>query len=158
MPSPLSLHVLFCTDGSRQAVEAIRQARVLLNPAVIGSATVLTVINPVRVVSAYATLPASVWDELDRADHAAARQALADAREVLGGSDIKIDEQTAEGDPASEIVRIAGELNAGLIVIGSRGWGGVRSAVMGSVSDRVLHSAHCPVLVVRPHEQHHQHA
>jgi nucleotide-binding universal stress UspA family protein len=49
-----------------------------------------------------------------------------------------------------EIVALAEELGVGLIVMGSRGLGGVRRALMGSVSDSVVRHAHCPVLVVRP--------
>jgi nucleotide-binding universal stress UspA family protein len=45
---------------------------------------------------------------------------------------------------------LAEELGADLIVMGSRGLGGVRRALMGSVSDSVVRHAHCPVLVVRP--------
>jgi nucleotide-binding universal stress UspA family protein len=48
-----------------------------------------------------------------------------------------------------EIVSLAEELGVGLIVMGSRGLGGVRRALMGSVSDSVVRHAHCPVLVVR---------
>jgi nucleotide-binding universal stress UspA family protein len=48
-----------------------------------------------------------------------------------------------------EIVALAEELGADLIVMGSRGLGGVRRALMGSVSDSVVRHAHCPVLVVR---------
>src|SRR5829696_8388474 len=48
-----------------------------------------------------------------------------------------------------EIISSAEELNAGLIVMGSRGRGGVRRALLGSVSDSVVRHAHCPVLVVR---------
>src|SRR5215216_6740505 len=51
------------------------------------------------------------------------------------------------------IVHLAEELGAGLIVMGSRGLGGVRRALMGSVSDSVVHHAHCPVMVVRPEKQ-----
>jgi nucleotide-binding universal stress UspA family protein len=47
------------------------------------------------------------------------------------------------------IVRRADEIGAGLIVMGSRGLGGFRRALMGSVSDSVVRHAHCPVLVVR---------
>ena len=50
---------------------------------------------------------------------------------------------------APEIVALAEEIEAGLIVMGSRGQGGIRRALMGSVSDAVVRHAHCPVLVVR---------
>ena len=53
------------------------------------------------------------------------------------------------GDAAPEIVALAEEIEAGLIVIGSRGQGGIRRALLGSVSDAVVRHAHCPVLVVR---------
>ena len=48
-----------------------------------------------------------------------------------------------------EIVALAEEIQADLIVMGCRGLGGVRRALMGSVSDSVVRHAHCPVLVVR---------
>jgi nucleotide-binding universal stress UspA family protein len=51
------------------------------------------------------------------------------------------------------IIHLAEEVGAGLIVMGSRGLGGVRRALMGSVSDSVVRHAHCPVLVVRPERQ-----
>jgi nucleotide-binding universal stress UspA family protein len=55
----------------------------------------------------------------------------------------------ALGDAPREIVHLAEDLGAGLIVMGSRGRGGIRRALMGSVSDAVVRHAHCPVLVVR---------
>ena len=53
------------------------------------------------------------------------------------------------GEPDTEIVALAEELGVGLIVMGSRGLGGIRRALMGGVSDSVVRHAHCPVLVVR---------
>ena len=53
------------------------------------------------------------------------------------------------GEPDKEIVRLSEELGAGTIVIGSRGLGAVRRALMGSVSESVVRHAHCPVFVVR---------
>jgi nucleotide-binding universal stress UspA family protein len=53
------------------------------------------------------------------------------------------------GNPAAEIVDLTEELGVGLAVVGSRGLGGVRRALMGSVCDSVVRHAHCPVLVVR---------
>jgi nucleotide-binding universal stress UspA family protein len=57
------------------------------------------------------------------------------------------------GAVALEIVALAEELQANLIVMGSRGLGGVRRALMGSVSDSVVRHAHCPVLVVRQEKE-----
>ena len=53
------------------------------------------------------------------------------------------------GSPAAETVALAEELGAGVVVVGTRGLGGVKRALMGSVSEAVVGHAHCPVLVVR---------
>jgi nucleotide-binding universal stress UspA family protein len=53
------------------------------------------------------------------------------------------------GGAVEEIVALAEEIGAGLIVLGSRGVGGVGRALMGSVSESVVRYAHCPVMVVR---------
>jgi nucleotide-binding universal stress UspA family protein len=53
------------------------------------------------------------------------------------------------GEPDKEILRMAEDLGAGLIVIGSRGLGAVSRTLMGSVSESVVRHAHCPVFVVR---------
>jgi len=53
------------------------------------------------------------------------------------------------GRPDKEVVHLSEEIGAGLIVMGSRGLGGVRRALMGSVSDSVVRHAHCPVMIVR---------
>ncbi|MGB3683896.1 MAG: universal stress protein [Rubrobacteraceae bacterium] len=55
----------------------------------------------------------------------------------------------AFGLPSQEILRLAEELGAGLVFTGSRGLGGVRRALLGSVSDSIVHHAHCSVMVVR---------
>src|SRR5215218_838450 len=54
-----------------------------------------------------------------------------------------------EGRAEEEIVEVAEEIGAGLIVLGSRGHGRLRRALMGSVSDAVVRHAHCPVTIVR---------
>ena len=56
------------------------------------------------------------------------------------------------GRADQEVVELAESIGAGLIVLGSRGLGGVRRALMGSVSDARC-EAHCP-LVVRDHQGH----
>jgi nucleotide-binding universal stress UspA family protein len=63
---------------------------------------------------------------------------------AVEGSHLKV------GRPDAEIVAQAEVIGAGLIVMGSRGFGRLRRALIGSVSDSVVRHAHCPVLVVRP--------
>ena len=53
------------------------------------------------------------------------------------------------GEPDKEVVHLSEEIGAGLIIMGSRGLGGIRRALMGSVSDSVVRHAHCPVMIVR---------
>jgi nucleotide-binding universal stress UspA family protein len=53
------------------------------------------------------------------------------------------------GEVAREIVHLGEDLGVGLIVMGSRGRGGIRRALMGSVSDSVVRHAPCPVMVIR---------
>jgi nucleotide-binding universal stress UspA family protein len=54
----------------------------------------------------------------------------------------------AAGDPAYEILRLAQELEADLIVIATHGYGGWRRFLFGSVAEKVVRQAECPVLVV----------
>lgn len=60
-----------------------------------------------------------------------------------------------EGRAPKEIVSLAEDSGIGLIVMGSRGRGGVSRTLMGSVSDSVVRHAHCPVLVVRAYQEGH---
>ncbi|XP_035824299.1 universal stress protein YxiE [Aplysia californica] len=59
------------------------------------------------------------------------------------------------GDAGHAIVKAADENKANLIITGSRGLGTVRRTLVGSVSNYVLHHAHCPVLVCQ--RKHHDH-
>jgi nucleotide-binding universal stress UspA family protein len=78
------------------------------------------------------------------------------AQELLDGQVRKIEEggtavvkaYLGEGEPDAEVVALAEEIGADMIVVGSRGLGRLRRPI-GSVSSSVAAHAHCPVLVVR---------
>ncbi|KAJ3176986.1 hypothetical protein HDU87_004701 [Geranomyces variabilis] len=53
------------------------------------------------------------------------------------------------GDPREELVHKTGEINADMLVLGSRGMGTIKRALLGSVSDHCVHNSPCPVVVVR---------
>jgi nucleotide-binding universal stress UspA family protein len=54
-----------------------------------------------------------------------------------------------KGTPSAKIVEMASRNGADLIVMGSEGRGGMKRFLVGSVAERVIHQAHCPVLFVR---------
>ena len=62
---------------------------------------------------------------------------------------LKVSIKLLEGRPADKIVETAKERAFDLTVIGSRGLGGIKEFVLGSVSDRVADEAPCPVLIVK---------
>jgi nucleotide-binding universal stress UspA family protein len=68
---------------------------------------------------------------------------------IFEGAGVPFEAIREWGAPAEKIITIAEHNNADLIIMGSRGLGGFASLLLGSVSDRVLHHATCPVLIVR---------
>lgn len=77
--------------------------------------------------------------------------ALAEARDQLAAAapQVKVDSTLLEGAPFAEIVRHAREKGFDLIVIGTHGRTGLRHALLGSVAEKVVRKASCPVLTVR---------
>jgi nucleotide-binding universal stress UspA family protein len=74
-------------------------------------------------------------------------EALSKAKKSKPG--LRISTEVLEGRPSEKIVQSADKGDFDLIVMGSRGLGGVKEFFLGSVSDRVADEAKCPVVVVR---------
>jgi nucleotide-binding universal stress UspA family protein len=72
---------------------------------------------------------------------------------VEPGSQVQVETIVADGEPGEEILRVAKERQADLLVIGSHGRTGLGRVLMGSVAEEVARKSPCPVLIVRaPHE------
>jgi nucleotide-binding universal stress UspA family protein len=63
--------------------------------------------------------------------------------------DVRFSHQLAEGKPASAILKLAAEVNAEMIVMGTHGRSGITRMVMGSVAEEVVRKSQCPVLTLR---------
>lgn len=86
-------------------------------------------------------------------------RALADARRDLTdvAPGIKVDTQLLQGVPFAEIVRFAREGGYDLVVMGTHGRTGLKHALLGSVAEKVVRKAPCPVLTIRTAEHKFEH-
>jgi nucleotide-binding universal stress UspA family protein len=78
-----------------------------------------------------------------------AKELIEKAAEKLRRAGLNVTTALVEGDPKSQIIDVASDWHADLIVLGSHGWKGLYRFTMGSVSEAVLRHAHCAVEVVR---------
>lgn len=74
--------------------------------------------------------------------------AFKSAHEAMGETRVTVEQEIVPGEPAPAILEHARNADSPMIVIGSRGLNRFSEAVIGSVSQRVLHHADCPVLIV----------
>jgi nucleotide-binding universal stress UspA family protein len=142
---PLPGRILVAVDGSTEAQAAARMAVELADRTdaelhVVHVGEVRPVYHPER--HGYQARYEELQEEAQRLLDEQADE-VRSAAETLAGAHLRM------GRPDEEIVVLGEEIGAGLIVTGSRGLGGIRRALMGSVSDSVVRHAHCPVLVVR---------
>ncbi len=134
--------VLLATDGSDGSEAAIRMAAELADKT--GSELHLVHVGPLATTSGMDS-----GSGRERMEEETDDMLGHDARriEALGGNVAEAHHR--RGDAAESIVSLGKEINAGVIVVGSRGLGGLRRIFEGSVSDQVVREAHCPVMVVR---------
>jgi len=150
--------ILLATDGSSEAELATRTA-VDLSQRTDSELHVIHVsdVHPTALLYPEATDPEGVEmpdpileEDLQQSSEQRGREVLDEEVErVRSAGGTVAQAHLMMGGAAREIVHLAEDLGADLIVMGSRGRGGIRRALMGSVSDSVIRHAHCPVLVVR---------
>jgi nucleotide-binding universal stress UspA family protein len=141
--------ILLATDGSEEARQAAQAAAELSKDT--GSEVHIAYVlpSPSELRGHHLYSEEVMRSVLDQAE-GEANSFLEEQAKQLGESGGKVAEtHLRAGDPDKEIVRLSEELGVGTIVIGSRGLGGLRRALMGGVSESVVRHAHCPVFVVR---------
>jgi len=147
------MHVVIATDGSPQSLAAARHLKSFADPEKITTISVVAVIRPLASV-AFA-------DEISEAEPSGPGEGAGSFREAAQGAvdavaavfddwGPAIDKQLRSGSPAAEIIKVANEHDAGLIVVAAGGRGISDAILVGSTAQRVQHYAPCPVLVVRP--------
>jgi nucleotide-binding universal stress UspA family protein len=132
------MRILLATDGSPDAMHA---AEWVATSGLPKSASILIV----SVVTSLPLLPAAVADGLREHAHTAA----VEARGVLGAGDTAVEIRIGEGDVREEIMRVAEEWDADLVVLGSRAVGRAEAFLLGTVSRDVVRHCTRPVLVVK---------
>lgn len=82
---------------------------------------------------------------------AAGREKMAEIEEIARKYDLlPVKSDIVEGHPPTTIVDVAQERKVDAIFVGSHGWSGIKSFLMGSVASKVLKNARCSVMIIRP--------
>ena len=141
--------ILLATDGSPSAAdaqgEAIELARLIGAPLVVVSVAHLALPTTGYAGYGYSNVVAELTDQ----EHKRVKKLLAQVKETAEAEGVSCTTVVADGFPVDEICRRAADYDVQLIVAGSHGWGAARRFLSGSISTGLVHSAPCPVLVVR---------
>lgn len=140
--------IAYATDGSQSAADALAFAVELCKET--GATLEVIAVTPPRAVGkGSAGIAVTEVEEVGGAEHLA-ESAAATAREA----GLSANTHVRHGDPAKEIADAAAESGADLLVVGSRGLGALRGALMGSVSRSLVAHSKVPVTVVKSDGEH----
>ena len=148
------MKILIATDGSDFSKAAIEKACEILAK---GENDLVEVISVSAEVSNPGTEPFAVSieyiQEMEKIGREQATKFASEAEEIIRGrfadSSVQITTKIVRGSAGRAIIEEAESWGADLIVVGSHGYGFWGRTFLGSTSDKVIHHAHCSVLVVR---------
>jgi nucleotide-binding universal stress UspA family protein len=141
------MKVLLPVDGSELSLEAVRVALRMRQDGLNLSAVLANVQEP---ASLYEILVAHDPDVIDQLSAEAGLHALQPARDLLDAAGVEYECEVAKGDPAHTLIDISERFGCDMVVMGARGASALRSAMLGSVSNEVLHASLVPVVIVKP--------
>jgi nucleotide-binding universal stress UspA family protein len=137
--------ILVATDGSREAQLALTTAADLAN----STDSELHVLHVGEVPLVYHPERHAYRAQYEEQEKEAQQLLEAQVERIDGAGTTVAQAHLRMGRADEEIVELAQSIDAGLIVMGSRGQGRLRRALVGSVSESVVRHAHCPVTIVR---------
>jgi nucleotide-binding universal stress UspA family protein len=144
---------LLCTDGSELSVTALAAGLALLDaPDRIVVATVDEGVDPMLLTGASGLSGGIVTAEQYEDDAEAKAELAADhlqATVAALGIEGRAETTVVQGEPGHALCDLAAQLPASVVVAGSHGRGGLKRALLGSVSDHLVRNAPCPVLLTR---------
>ena len=136
--------ILVATDGSEYSQRALKTALEIARKFNSEVELLYAMEMPVAYdSSAYSYILSSGDLELD------GERALKATLEGIDISDVTLTKKKIQGKPAPVILKEVEDENIDLLVMGSHGYGAIAGAVLGSVSQHVLHKAKCSVLIVK---------
>jgi len=137
--------ILIATDGSKNSERAVQHGIKLakpLNAEVIGT----YIID----ISAFLTLPETVvWDNVKDLLHKEGEKAAEFIKKEAEKEGVRVKTIVKEGSPSKDIVEIAEKENADVIIVGTAGRTGLDRFLLGSISEKVVRTAKCPVIVIK---------
>jgi nucleotide-binding universal stress UspA family protein len=136
-------NIVVGTDGSATAEVALRQAAELAKT----NGAVLHVVSAYRPRAPQTVgSPGEQWLVVPEDRLEAVLEEAASLGRIYG---VKVEVHGSKGDPASAIVRVAKDVGADVVVIGNKGMQGAKRFILGSVPNKVAHSAPCAVLIIK---------
>lgn len=137
--------ILVPVDGSENALRAVRYALGLAEP--LGVRIRLFYVFPVSSVEIIGMAGMS-RDDVDHAAQASAQRVFDEVHAHIGDVNVPISDDTSVGDPAEEIIRCTEDDPKLMVILGRRGLSTVQKLLLGSVSEKVMRHARCPVTVI----------
>lgn len=144
------MKILLPFDGSAAAVAAVQLAVKLVDDGLDATAVLVNVQEP---ASLYELMVAHDPQVIEQASAAAGAHTLQVAQALLEDAGIAYESEVASGDPANTLLELLENYGCDLVVMGASGTSAWRSALLGSVSNEVLHAAGVPVMIVKEPEQ-----
>ncbi len=147
------MKILVCTDGSKYSQKALEEASVIVKGCNVNEVAII------HVYEKFDSFPISVEGNIEQTEinrlmmeeyKKKGEKVLSEALKFIEGKNIKARTILKKGHPADTIISVAQEEGFDMIVIGSRGLGGLKKLFLGSVSNAIIQEVkNCNVLIVK---------